>query len=229
MAKRIARPEGSFPNTRAGPAERSCSPAAAASFHNVLVRSASSSGAALAARASGANATDAGSTDPSGVDMYVPVCVDLLECDHIDLPIGVAGQLLDEQDVSRPTVAEQRLPEVVEISLAKDGAVLRHHERRHRLPPPLVRHADHGDLPDGVMFRQDILDLTRGDVEASGVDHVVSATLEVDIALVVLDGHVAGPDPTVTQNFACQILAAVVPGHLMTGRDDQLASGAELD
>ena len=66
-----------------------------------------------------------------------------------------------------------------------------------RLAPLLVGHADDGDLGDGGMREQRVLDLDRRHVLAALDDHVLLAVRDRHVALVVDGAAIAGVEPPV--------------------------------
>ena len=64
-------------------------------------------------------------------------------------------------------------------------------------PQRSSRHADDGDLGDGRVLRQRLLDLDGIHVLAAADDHVLDPVGEEQVALVVEVAAVAGPQPPV--------------------------------
>ena len=74
---------------------------------------------------------------------------------------------------------------------------LEHDVGLHRLTGVGMGHADHGDLGDAGMRGDHVLDLGRVDVEARHDDQVLGPVDEVEVAVVVDGGDVAGAQPAV--------------------------------
>src|SRR5207245_2424656 len=75
------------------------------------------------------------------------------------------------------------------------GRVGRDDDRDRGLAPPFVLPGYHGDVRDGRMGGQDVLDLGAVDVLPAGDDHVFLAVDDVQEALVVGPYQVAGVEP----------------------------------
>ncbi len=80
-------------------------------------------------------------------------------------------------------------------------AVLQRHERLDDLHRHRVRLADDAGLGDRRVLDQRALDLERPDEVARGVDHVVGAADEPEVAVRVLAGAVAGDVPAVLKRL----------------------------
>ena len=61
----------------------------------------------------------------------------------------------------------------------------------------IVGNAYHGDLPDGGVLVDHVLDLGRVRVEAADDEHVLGAVRDADVAAVVHDRDIAGVQPPV--------------------------------
>ena len=118
-------------------------------------------------------------------------------------------------------------------SLAKRGAELRkfggvnilslaHDDERLDGLPPLNRgHADDGALFDAGMTHQDRLDFRGSNILAAADDHVVLATGEKHVAVVVEPSEIAGRAPSVGQPRI--VLAPGITLHDARGADNYLA------
>src|SRR2546429_4445457 len=117
----------------------------------------------------------------------------LLQLALDDLAGGVARQLVDELDLAWDLEAgEVGLDVPLDVLLAELLAVPGGHEGLERLAEPVVVHADHGDLADGVVLGQEVLDLGGKHVLPAGDDHLVVATLDEQAPLLVDVADVAG-------------------------------------
>src|SRR4051794_1175070 len=74
-------------------------------------------------------------------------------------------------------------------------------DRLDRLAPLLVRHADDSDLGHSGMRPDDVLDLAREDVEATGHDHVLLAVDDRQEPVGVLAGDVTGVQPAALEGL----------------------------
>ncbi len=109
-----------------------------------------------------------------------------------------------------------------ELALGDVGSVGEHDQRLDRLSPLLVRHPDHGDLDDGGMREERVLDLDRRHILATGDDHVLLAIGDGDVALVIEEASVAGVEPTA---FEC-LGGGIGLGPI--GLQDVVATGQDL-
>ena len=78
-------------------------------------------------------------------------------------------------------------------------ARLQRHERARRLAPVRIRPRDHRRLHHLRMAVQALLDLERADVLAARDDDVLAAVLDLDVAVRMPDGEVAGVVPAVRE------------------------------
>ena len=93
----------------------------------------------------------------------------------------------------------------------------------------VVLDADHGDLGDGVVLVERLLDLARVDVVAAADDQVLLAVDDEEVAVLVLLGHVAGEEPAVGDGLLGLLLLAPVALHHVLAPDRDLADLALLD
>src|SRR6185436_35039 len=92
----------------------------------------------------------------------------------------------------------------------------RHHDRA--LVPLRMAHADHRRLRDRRMRHRDVLEVDRADPLAAGLDHVLRAVGDLDIAVRVDGAHVPGREPAVFERIAALALEVALdhpgPAHL---------------
>ena len=105
-------------------------------------------------------------------------------------------------------------------------------EARHRpLVPFRVRHADHGRFENVRMGHDDVLEVDRGDPLAAGLDDVLRAVGDAEVAEFVEGAHVAGSQPPVAELLRC-FVQVIGPGDPRTADfdlADRLAVGAGHD
>ena len=102
------------------------------------------------------------------------------------LPVGLRGSSSRKTHLTRCLVAGEVLPHVVlGVVLGQGRARLEHEEGLQALAELLVVDADDGDLADGGVLLEELLDLPREDVLATGDDHLVVATVDEQQAVVV--------------------------------------------
>ena len=102
-------------------------------------------------------------------------------------------------------------------------AVLEGHERHRALAPALVGHRHHRALEDRRVAADHLLDLDRGDVLAPRDHHVLDAIAQLDVAVGVPDGHVAGVEPASAERLLGGLRVLVVAAHHRVAAGDDLA------
>src|ERR1700691_3105341 len=184
--------------TPAGPSCATCAAAASSSRRRVRSPLEESAGDGLPGR-------------PAPIPLSAPViCFPLVDPAIVAAPVPFpqlhlyhlagsgAGQGLRHVDAGGAHEVRQPGPrEGNHFGRVDAGPVPWHDDGPHGLAPPLIRDADHGDLGEIRVGGEDILDLCRIDVLASGDDQVLSPVDEVDPTLVVQVPEVAGAQPAV--------------------------------
>ena len=112
-----------------------------------------------------------------------------------------------------------------EIFLARLPSRGGHDHRLDRLAPALVGHRDHGCLHDRGVLEQGVLHLDRVDDLAAGVDDVLLAVDDVDVAFPVEDRQVSGVKPASLEGCPSRLLVLPVPGRHARTADYYLADG----
>src|SRR5690606_26914836 len=129
-----------------------------------------------------------------------------------DLAGGRLRQFGDEVDRLGFLVSGQMLAGLRDDVLLGDRLPrLQHHHGLHRLAPLVVRHTDDRTFQHRRMPRDRLLDLDAEDVLAAGDDHVLRAVDDVDVALVVPRGDVAGPHPPAAGRDAPAVASSRTP------------------
>src|SRR5690606_31859071 len=125
-------------------------------------------------------------------------------------------------------VAGEVDPAVALDRLGGQVRVLAHDHHLDRLARAFVRYPDGGDLEHAGHGGDHVLDLVRVYVEARDQDHVLLAVDDVEEALLVHLGHVAGVQPASRIDDLGGLLGAVpVAGHDLRAADTQLADLAD--
>src|SRR5690606_15069419 len=93
----------------------------------------------------------------------------------------------------------------------------------HRLATTGVRHAGDGHFENRRVLGQHLFYLARVDVEATGDDHILLAIFDVEVAVLVHPGDVAGVEPAIAQAVGRFRGHLPVAGHHAGAADDQLA------
>ena len=133
-----------------------------------------------------------------------------------------------EYDLAGALVAGQSLAEFVDLLLRAGHALLDLDDGGGDLAKTGIGQADHGHVLDLVVGAQEVLDLHRVDVLAARDDDVLFAVHQVDEAVLVLAGHIAGVEPAVVEHLICGLGVLVVALHDAGAVDGQLAHVAGL-
>src|SRR4029434_5846246 len=104
------------------------------------------------------------------------------------------------------------LAEGPQLGRGGPGAGLEDHGGPDLLPVRRVGDGDHGRLGHRRVLVQHFLDLPRVDVVAAPDDQVLFAVDDVEVAVLVLAGQVAGPEPAVGDGLAGGRPAAPIAG-----------------
>src|SRR5712691_6985484 len=136
---------------------------------------------------------------PSGLRRCLQLRLELL---LQDLSRRALGEGVDELHRARVLVSGQALlDEFDDVLCAGLGAGLERDDRFHLLAKPLVGDTDDGRLGHGGMCVDDLLDLTRVDVEAASDDHLLLAIDDEEEAVLVDIAQVAGVEPAAFEGF----------------------------
>src|SRR5579872_7486103 len=142
----------------------------------------------------------------------------------LDLAGRPLGQRVGDPHVPRVLVRRDLALDVVAQLLGGDGgARLEGHRGGDLLAERLVRHADHGGLGDRGMLVEHLLDLARVDVVAAADDQVLLAVHDVEVAVLVDPGQVAGVEPAVADRLGGGLGPLPVALHDVRPADDDLA------
>ena len=96
---------------------------------------------------------------------------------------------------------EVQAAELDDLLLARRLAGLQDHEGLHRLAAVGVGHPGHHRLADLRVHEEHLLHLAGEHLEAGGVDHVLAAVDDVEEAVGVHAGDVAGAEPAVVEDL----------------------------
>ena len=146
----------------------------------------------------------------------------------LTLPVAECGSVGDELHRRRALEAGQRPGGVRDDVVGRQpGAGAQHDQRLDRLAGVGVGDAEDGRLLDVGVRQQHLLDLARVDVEAADQDQLAPPVDQVQVAVLVEVGDVAGGEPAV----GVRALGAVGPvaGEDVGAADDDLARVALLD
>ena len=108
----------------------------------------------------------------------------------------IAGQGGNEVDFVRDFECGEVLRAVLaDVGLGRLAVVLEDDDGADEFAERAAGHGDDGGLADGGVLAEDVFDLDGVDVLAGDDDHLVLAALEVDEAVGVDAGEVAGAEP----------------------------------
>src|SRR5262249_25226712 len=117
-------------------------------------------------------------------------------------------QVCAEDHLRRNLVRRQRLPaEGPELILADRLSGAQHDPRAHRFALPRVRDAGHADFAARRMRRQRLLHLARPHLVAAGLDQILLAVDDEQVAIVVQVAEVAGVEPPDRRTVSVGVLA----------------------
>ena len=132
----------------------------------------------------------------------------------VELAVRVARELVDEIDAARALVRRELRAAVGEQQgfevRGRGGGVDGLNHGLDGFAHLGVGHADHRDVADGWMAREDVLRLLRVDVHPARDDHVGLAVREVQVAVGVEVADVAERPPAVLVRDRCGLLGIVV-------------------
>src|SRR3989475_4069667 len=110
-------------------------------------------------------------------------------------------------------VREHRAAVGDDVGLRRRPSLLEHDERLRHLAPLRVRHGDHRHLEHVGVACDRLLDLDGRDVLAARDDDVLLAVAQLDVAVGVHDGHVAGVEPAAAESLGGGGGIVEVAGH----------------
>src|SRR3954452_25524570 len=109
----------------------------------------------------------------------------------LDLAGRGLGKLAEFDSCRCLEAGDALLAELHDLLFGGFYPLLKGNESLRTLPPFLVRDGDHGSFHHGWMLANSLLDLDRGDVLATGDDHVLAAVPNFDAPIRMPDGDVA--------------------------------------
>src|SRR5687767_1128799 len=143
------------------------------------------------------------------------------------LPQGQLGQLAgrgmrqlgnEHHVVGHPPLGDLALVEAQQLVPRNILARLLHRDHDRPLVPLGMVHADHRGLGDRRVLDRDVLQVDGADPLAAGLDHVLRAVGDLDVAVGIDGAHVAGRKPAVLQWIAALALEVTLdhpgPAHL---------------
>src|SRR4051812_34525019 len=112
-------------------------------------------------------------------------------------------QLLYEYDVvGHPPLGDLAFVEAQQIVLAHFLSGLLHRDNDRPLVPLRMLDADHRRLGDRRMRNRDVLEVDRANPLAAGLDHVLRAVGDLDVAVRIAGADIAGREPALLQRIA---------------------------
>ena len=133
------------------------------------------------------------------------------------------GDLLHEDHVvGQPPLGDAAVEEGEDLVSRRLLALAQHHARERALAPLGVRQADHRGLGHRRVRHDLVLELDRADPLAARLDHVLGAVAQLDVAVRIDGGDIAGLQPPVVGERLGGPLVVVV------GRRDPRAAHLQL-
>src|SRR5438270_1651065 len=158
--------------------------------------------------------------------LLVPAPVGLPQFVLHDLAGPGLGKALPKLDRARQLEPRQVPPAVAhDLFGGRPLPRLEDDERFGGLPPPLVRHRDHGALEDRGMGGDDLLDLDGGDVLPAADDDVFLAVDDRHVALRIDNRHIPGVEPAVADGLSGPFGVPVIALHHDVAPRHDLAHG----
>src|SRR5437660_7523098 len=146
--------------------------------------------------------------------LLVPAPVGLPQFVLHDLPGPGLGEALPKLDRARQLEPRQVPPAVThDLFGGRPLPRLEDDERLRGLPPPFVRHRNHGALEDRWMGGDALLDHDGGDVLPSADDDVFLAVDDRHIALGIDDRHIPGVEPAAADGLGGPFGVPVIALH----------------
>ncbi|KAF1854083.1 hypothetical protein Lal_00005300 [Lupinus albus] len=146
----------------------------------------------------------------------------------LDLAGGGLRQRAEHHRARALEVSHVRPAEGDDVGLGRGGAVLQRDEGAGRLAPLLVMAGDDGGLQHLWMLVEHILHLDGRDVLATGDDDVLRAVLDLDIAVFMPDGEIAGVEPAAGEGLLGRLGVLQIPLHDVVSTHHDLAHGAAV-
>src|SRR4051794_16900269 len=125
----------------------------------------------------------------------------LAQDELLDLPGRGSRQLAELDGRGALELREVLAAERDQLVLVGVLARLELHERLRALAPLLVRHGDDRDLGDRRVAHDRLLDLDARDVLPARDDDVLGAVAQLDVAVGMPDGEVAGMKPAAAERL----------------------------
>src|SRR5687768_963180 len=141
----------------------------------------------------------------------------------LDLAGGRLGQIAELHGRGRLEVGDVLLAEIDDFSFCRPCTRLQGHEGLGPLAPLLVGHGHHRALHDGGMAGHALLDLDGRNVLAARDDDVLLAVAQLDVAVGMPHGDVAGVEPPAPEGLRRRVRLLEVPLHHVVAAHDHLA------
>src|ERR671917_1072828 len=155
----------------------------------------------------------------AAVLFLLPLAEDVL----LDLAGGGFGELAELDGGGGFEAGDAFLGELYDLFFGGLLALLEGHVSFGAFAPVLVRYGGDGDLHDGRVLGNDLLDLYRGDVLSAGDDHVLVPIPYLDVPVRVPRRYVARVVPTALERLFGLLLVVEVALHDHVAPEDDLA------
>ena len=125
--------------------------------------------------------------------------------------------LLRTLEVGQPLLAERQQLGLGGIDRSE------HDRRRDLLTPRRMRHAEADRLGHRGVREQHLVNLARRDLLAAAIDHLLEPSGQRQIAVLVEESLVAGPEPAIDERRGVGLGVVLVPADHVGSLDDDLA------
>ena len=158
-------------------------------------------------------------------DLHLRAETQLLgQADALELAGGALRDLGQEHHLPWDLeVGQLRRAEVAQLALGRRRPLPEHHRRRHLLAELVVWHGEGERLGHRGVRREHVVHLQRGELLAAAVDQLLEPTGETEVALLVEDPLVAGPEPAVPEGLRVGLGIRLVAGGDVRPADGDLA------
>src|SRR5260370_20863494 len=126
------------------------------------------------------------------------------------------------------TLGELFTEEIAKLFRFDAYAVFKNHDCQRAFLPLGMRRCDHRGFTNRRMAHQRVLEVGGADPFSTGLDHVFATVHDLDAALLVDVGHVAGAEPAVVGPAVARLRRLVIAGGNPWSADFEFAGGLAI-